>query len=118
MKFIIGALSMLVFDSLYLTNVKQMWSKMISTIQKSKLEVNLYSAFVVYLLMSFALYYFIIVPKRTLLDAALLGMIIYGVFDMTNHALFKEYNLYTGIIDIIWGAVLFASTAFIVNKFS
>lgn len=67
--------------------------------------------------MSFALYYFIILPKRSVFDAAILGMVIYGVFDMTNHALFKNYNLTTGIIDVVWGAILFASSAFIVKWF-
>ena len=34
---------------------------------------------------------------------------------MTNHAIFKNYSLTTGIIDIIWGGLLFAASAFIVQ---
>lgn len=116
-SFLLGATSMLLFDMVYLSNVKPQWQSMISNIQKSKMELKLHSAIIVYLLMSFALYYFIILPKRSVFDAAILGMVIYGVFDMTNHALFKNYNLTTGIIDVVWGAILFASSAFIVKWF-
>lgn len=116
MDFLVGASSMLVLDSFYLSLVKSQWSKMIKNIQGTNLEIRLTSAIGVYILMSFALYYFIIKPKKSVYDAALLGLVIYGVFDLTNYALFRDYNLAIGLIDMLWGGLLFASTTYLVKK--
>ncbi len=116
MEFLVGAGSMFILDSVYLSMAKPTWRAMIKNIQGTELKVRMLSAVGVYVLMSFGLYYFIIKPKRTVFDAALLGLVIYGVFDLTNHAIFSKYNLVTGLTDMVWGSVLFASTAYIVKK--
>lgn len=115
MDYLTGATAMLLLDSFYLNMVKPSWMSMISGIQGSKIELRMTSAILVYMLMSFALYYFIVLPRRSVYDAALLGLVIYGVFDMTNHALFKNYKLTNALLDIAWGATLFATSAFIVK---
>lgn len=116
MDFLVGAGSMLILDSVYLSMAKPTWRKMIKNIQGSEIQVRLLSAAGVYILMSFALYYFIIKPRRNVQDAFILGLVIYGVFDLTNYAIFSKYNLITGLIDMIWGGLLFASSAYIVKK--
>lgn len=42
-------------------------------------------------------------------------IIIYGVYETTNYALFKNWSILTVIIDTLWGGLLFASTTYIVN---
>lgn len=42
---------------------------------------------------------------------ALLGAIIYGVYDFTCLAIFKNFPLGIGIIDWIWGTALFTITS-------
>ena len=59
--------------------------------------------------------YFIIKPNRSVQDAFLLGLIIYGVFETTNMALFSKWSWLTVLIDTIWGGILFALTTFIVK---
>jgi uncharacterized membrane protein len=59
--------------------------------------------------------YFIIKPRRSVSDAFLLGIIIYGVYETTNLALFKNWSILTVIIDTLWGGILFATTTYIVN---
>lgn len=115
MDYLVGAASMLVIDGVYLNMVKDDWQTMVSGIQGSKLSVRMMPAIGVYILMTLALYYFIILPKRSVLDAALLGFAIYGVFDLTNMAIFKDYNVMIALTDMIWGSILFASSAFIVK---
>lgn len=116
MDFLVGAGSILILDSVYLSMAKPTWRKMIKNIQGNEIQLRLLSAVGVYILMSFALYYFIIKPRRNVQDAFLLGLVIYGVFDLTNYAIFSKYNLITGLIDMIWGGLLFASSAYIVKK--
>lgn len=40
------------------------------------------------------------------LYGALLGLLIYGTMDLTNHALLKDWTLKIAIIDILWGMFL------------
>lgn len=118
MDFLAGAATMLLLDAAYLQMVKGEWGKIVSSIQGSPLQVRLVSAVGVYVLMIFAVYYFIIVPRRTITDAALLGLAIYGVFDLTNYAIFKKYSLFWGLVDMVWGSFLFASTAYVAKILS
>lgn len=110
-----GAGTMLILDSLYLRTVSGVWNKMVSNIQGSHLNVRVTSAIAVYVLMSFALFYFIIAPKRSVHDAALLGLVIYGVFDLTNYAIFNKYSLIPALLDMAWGSFLFAASTFAVK---
>ena len=62
--------------------------------------------------------YFIIKPKRSISDAFLLGLVIYGTYETTNWAIFTKWSIQTVIIDTLWGGTLFALTAFIVRSLS
>ena len=44
------------------------------------------------------------------------GPLIYGVFETTNAAIFKDWDLKSIIIDTTWGGILYALTTFIYNK--
>jgi len=107
MDFLVGAAALLALDSVYLGVSKTTWRKMITDIQGSDLEIRLFPAIGVYILMSFALHYFVIKQSRSVYDAALLGLVIYGVFDLTNAALFKKYKFLPALVDMAWGAILF-----------
>lgn len=106
---------MLSMDGVYLRTVKGSWSRMVSGIQNSPLVVRPMYAVAVYMLMLFGLFYFIILPRRTVYDAALLGLVIYGVFDMTNMALFSKYSFGLALLDMLWGGLLFATVTYIVQ---
>lgn len=45
-------------------------------------------------------------PKKALLLGALMGALVYGVYDLTNYSTLKDWSLKLTIIDILWGAVL------------
>lgn len=116
MDFLVGSAVILSLDSVYLGVVKTSWRKMIADIQGSHFELRLFPAIGVYILLSFALHYFVIKQSRTVIDAALLGLVIYGVFDLTNAALFKKYKVLPALIDMVWGAILFGLSAFTVKS--
>jgi uncharacterized membrane protein len=89
--------------------------KQIQAVQGSKLQINFMGAALTYLFLIIGLNYFIIKPKKSVQDAFLFGIVIYGVYEATNYALFKEWSLITLIMDTLWGGVLFATTAFLVR---
>jgi uncharacterized membrane protein len=106
----------LFLDTFYLKAVKSRFSSLIRKIQKSDMVVDIYAALACYLVMTFGFYYFIVKDKRSVIDAAILGFVIYAVFDFTNMAIFKHWDLTTSIIDATWGAILFAATRYLLIK--
>lgn len=117
MDFLIPAFTMLAMDSLYLTNIGgPLFSKNIKQIQKSDMKVSMYGVIGSYILLIFSLYKFIIHEKKPPSDAFLLGLCIYGIFDFTNLAIFKDYSLFNSIIDMLWGGVLYYSVTWITYK--
>lgn len=102
---------LLAVDAIYLYNVGvTTFQKNVQLIQKSPLELNVYGALLSYVCVIGALYYFIISQRKPVFDAFLLGIFLYGTFDMTNLAMFKKYAWSTAIIDTLWGGTLFAFT--------
>lgn len=104
---------MLALDSVYLYFTKAMFGDMVTKIQKTAMQIRMGGAIVVYLLLALGLYYFIIKPNRSIWEAGLLGLVIYGTFDFTNYAMFKNYDVLIGIMDTAWGAILFASVTYL-----
>jgi uncharacterized membrane protein len=79
------------------------WSgEMIRSIQGSALEMKILPAVVVYLALAFLATF-----PRSHLEAFLMGSSIYAVYDFTNLATLKKYQLPFAIADSIWGGVLF-----------
>lgn len=102
---------LLAVDALYLYNIGMTtFQKNVQLIQKMPLELNIYGALLSYVCVIGVLYYFIISQRKPVFDAFLLGIFLYGTFDMTNLAIFKKYAWSTAIIDTLWGGTLFAFT--------
>ena len=59
---------------------------------------------------------FIVKDKKPVIDAFLLGIVIYGVYDATNMATIAKWTWKTVIMDTLWGGVLFATTYYITKK--
>lgn len=107
-----------IIDSIYLYLTKSLFEKMVSQIQNSDIQIRLNGAIMVYILLTIGLYYFIIKENRLPYEAVLLGLVIYGVFDFTNYAIFKNYDIYIGLIDTVWGGILCGLTTYIYYLFS
>lgn len=104
---------MLLIDIIYLKSISLYFGKQISMIQNSPMILNIPSTILCYLFLGFGLYYFIIRENKSLLDAFLLGLVIYGVFETTNKALFSKWKWFTVLIDTIWGGILFTLTMYV-----
>ena len=107
-SFIVSSVLLVIIDSIYLYFVgKPVFDKTVAAIQNSALVVNIAPAIFTYILMAILLNYFIISVNKSPFDAFILGFCAYGIFDFTNMAIFKKYNLRTAITDTLWGAILF-----------
>lgn len=112
---LISSIVLIVIDFAYIRIIKNYFGNQIKNVQGSPMEINYLGAALCYLFLIIGINYFIIKPRKSISDAFLLGIIIYGVFETTNLALFKNWSIFTVIIDTLWGGILFASTTFVVN---
>jgi uncharacterized membrane protein len=92
-----------------------------------KTNVNFVAAGLFYLLFVVGLVVFSVLPAleknswtQALFLGALLGLVSYATYDLTNLATIKDWPLVVTIVDIVWGTVLGASVSlasyFIVTK--
>lgn len=107
---------MLVLDVIFLGLNRDMFQLQVAEVQRVVLEVRYLGAVLCYPLLIFALYYFIIKDRRPVIDAMLLGFVIYGVYETTTYALLKKWKLQTMMIDTLWGGILFGLTTMITYK--
>jgi len=114
--FLVSAILFVALDFFYLNLIKGIFTKQIQSIQGEPVKVNLLGVVLCYIFLIIGINYFIIGPNKSVSDAFLLGLVIYGVYETTNYALFKNWSTKILIIDTLWGGILFAITTFIVNK--
>jgi uncharacterized membrane protein len=83
-------------------------------------EVTWAAAIVFYLLFVAGLVVLVVAPGlatnrlgATLAKAALLGVIAYGTYDLTNLATLEGWPLSVAVVDMVWGAVLSMVVAFV-----
>ena len=85
----------LVLDVAFLSFQRNTFEKQIFAIQKEKINMNIPSAIACYFFLLVGLYYFIFKDRRSPLEAMLLGLVIYGVYETTTYALLKNWKLQT-----------------------
>lgn len=102
-----------VVDSIYLYLVSGYFNNQIMSIQGSKLVLKPLSTFLCYIFLTFGISYFILVLKFTPLQAFWLGLYVYGVYETTNHAIFRNWKWSTVVMDTVWGGVLFSLVTYL-----
>jgi uncharacterized membrane protein len=112
---LVSAIVFITTDFVYLNVIKDYFSNQIKLVQGSEPKVNFLGVALCYIFLIAGINYFIIKPRKSVNDAFLLGVVIYGVYETTNYALFKNWSILTVIIDTLWGGLLFAFTTYIVN---
>ena len=117
-KLLITAIIFVVLDSIYLNLIKDYFFKQINLVQKSPIKIDFLAILLCYIFLIFGINYFIIQPNRSIQDAFILGIIIYGVYETTNKALLTKWSWLTVIMDTLWGGILFALTTYIIKKIS
>ena len=113
---LISAIVFITTDFIYLNVIKNYFLNQIKQVQGSEPKVNFLGVALCYIFLITGINYFIIKPHKSVNDAFLLGIVIYGVYETTNYALFSNWSIISVIIDTLWGGLLFASTTYIVEK--
>jgi len=112
---LLSAVIMLALDAIYLSTFSGFFNTVVQQVQGSKLKLNMIGAIFCYIFLIFGLNYFIIRPRKSLWDAFLFGLVIYGVYETTTYALFEKWSPKAVLLDTTWGGVLFMLTTYGTN---
>ena len=86
------------------------------------LTIRTFPAFWAYAILLAALWHFVINPHQydsarvILKQGFLLGFFLYGTYALTCWTLFKGFNAYLVIADMLWGGTIFATTSLLTCK--
>jgi uncharacterized membrane protein len=80
-------------------------------------KLNYTAMIICYGFILFSYYYFIYLPKKGMMDAFLLGLVIYGIYETTNWAIFEKWPIGLVIMDTLWGGILYSLTNLLSNTF-
>jgi len=106
----------LFLDFVFLFLNKENFERQIIQVQRVSIQMNPFGILFCYLFLVIGLYYFIFRDRKTPMEAFLLGLVIYGVYETTSYALLKKWRWNIVLMDTLWGGVLFALTTFITYK--
>lgn len=83
-------------------------------------EPNWLAAIIFYLLFIVGLLVLVVLPglkekslKRTILRAALFGLVTYATYDLTNLATVQEWPVLVSVVDMVWGTILTITVSFV-----
>lgn len=100
---------LIILDLIWFSISTPMYSQTILLIQKTPLEKNKFivGGLITWLLIAIGINIFVLnhanTTKEAVLQGALFGLITYGIFNGTNYAIFKMWDLKTSSIDTLWG---------------
>lgn len=103
---------MLILDAIYLY-----WTSNYTTRVLYIKKINYAAMVICYGFILFSYYYFIYLPKKGAMDAFLLGMVIYGIYETTNLTIFEKWPVGLVIMDTLWGGILYSLTNLLSNTF-
>ena len=109
----VGAIAFMVLDGIWLgLLMKTFYREQLAPIVRlanGGIAPNWPSAFVVYVLLGIGIALFVVPRASTLSSAAafgaLFGLVVYGVYDFTNHSTLRQWPFVLTLADTAWGAM-------------
>ena len=113
-------LSLLLFviiDLVFLYANNSIFAKQVIDVQRVAMIIKPLGLVITYVVLCFAFWFLVLREKRKVWEAALVGFIIYSVYEWTNYAILKKWKLTTVAFDSLWGALLWGITAYLTYTF-
>ena len=112
----VSATVMLLLDSIYLSSFKKYFNRVFHSIQGSEITIKYSGVVLCYIVLLFGINYFIISRRASLLDAFILGFVIYAIYETTNYATLDNWPVFMILLDSLWGGILFVLTSLTTYK--
>lgn len=112
-----AGLTMGVLDAVWLTVMgSRLYRPVIGSIMADRPDMRAAVAF--YLLYVFGIVFLAVMPAlkegslvRALISAAVLGLVAYATYDLTNQATLKVWSVHITLIDMAWGTLVTTAAA-------
>lgn len=126
-KYIIISVVLIFLDFMWISFNMTAYSNTILKIQKSALEPRLEHTIIAYIIIYFSVIYVAIpftvlnIKKgeaienkllKSLMYGGAVGFSIYGIYNFTSLAIYKDMDTTVGIMDTLWGTTLYTLTTF------
>ena len=115
-QYLLTSIILLSLDFIYISLLKNYFNHQVQLVQGTPLQLNIVPTICCYILLSLGIYYFVINKNLSYLDSFYLGIFVYGIYDLTTMALFKNWKLTTVVMDTLWGGILFVLVKFLLQK--
>jgi uncharacterized membrane protein len=115
LRVIISGIILLALDLTYISLASSFFAKQITLVQTLPVKINYIAAIISYIVIIFAINYFILNNDASVLDAFLLGFSIYAIYELTNYSLLRNWQFKTVVVDTLWGGILFATVTAIMK---
>lgn len=106
-QIIFTALFLIVLDTFWFSwSLPNVYQPSFTKIQGSPMTLKVGGGLVAWILIALGINYFAVIKDNvwtSLFRGALFGFIVYGVYNATNYATFKDYSLSIATIDTLWG---------------
>ena len=115
-KFLVMLIIVFVIDMIWIKSVAQnKYQSLIAKIQKSPMVVNTTYAVLSYIII--AIFVLFLEQKNfNHTEMFIAGLLAYGIYDLTCAAIFSDWDLWFGVADMIWGGILFTSSAYVFRR--
>ena len=116
------AVILLVIDMIWIRGFTSIHKEQLEKVQKSPLQIDMKAGTLFYVLAAIA--YFEVIKKLAInkedafKKGALLGLLMYGTFDITNKTIFKDYTWDYAIKDTLWGTFAMGAASYIAYSFN
>jgi uncharacterized membrane protein len=129
-KYLIVAVVLMVLDVAWILMNLSVYSKAVLAVQKSPMRLRNEHAIIAYIIILFSIFY-VAIPFTTQniknIDAisvenkllksfmygGAVGFSIYGIYNFTSLAIYKDMDSSIGIMDTLWGTTLYTLTTFV-----
>ncbi len=113
-----SSLSLIALDAMWLyVFMGRRFASMVERIQKKPTKIRVWAMVGAYAFMVLGLLLFVLPhvtdEKSALTTGFVFGAILYGVFELTNAAVFQDWDLRLAFVDIAWGGFVFAVAAWL-----
>ena len=102
-----------VLEACWLYSMSPYYKKRFTAFSNSPLSLYSYGAAALSYLLLFVGFWYLVLKNDQLrfLDGAIFGLVVYGVYNMTNKATMRGYSWQLALIDTAWGAIIFGLVA-------
>lgn len=128
-KYLIVSIVLMVLDVVWIALNLTTYSSVIQKVQKSPVSLRNEHAFIAYLIILFSVIY-VAIPFTTqnikrgdnsienkllksFMYGGAVGFSIYGIYNFTSLAIYKDLDSSIGIMDTLWGTTLYTLTTFV-----